>query len=88
MIDKFYMVDIYIPSKKLCIEIQGPTHYAIKSKLTKKTAVKAKLLKMLGYNVRHIDAMKVLRTKTMHRSSKNDKSLSMVKNMLTFMSRS
>ena len=27
MIDNFYMVDIYIPKKKLIIEVYGPIHY-------------------------------------------------------------
>ena len=27
LIDRFYVVDIYIPSENLCLEVQGPTHY-------------------------------------------------------------
>lgn len=26
-IDDFYVVDMYVPSRKLCIEVQGPLHY-------------------------------------------------------------
>ena len=49
MIDEFYKVDLFVPSKNLVIEVQGPNHFNGNGSLQKKTLVKAKIIKALGY---------------------------------------
>ena len=61
IIDKFFVVDLYVPSKKLIIEVQGPQHYGIDGNVTRKTLVKTEVLKKLGYNVKVVDPMVVLK---------------------------
>ena len=67
LIDRFYVVDIYIPSENLCLEVQGPSHYTYAGMPTKRTAAKTKVLQHLGYRVQNIDALQVLRVHNMHR---------------------
>ena len=55
-IDDFYFVDIYIPNKKICIEIDGLSHYAtLQGSLNQKSKVKRKVLEKLGYKVANLD---------------------------------
>ena len=61
MIDDFYVVDIYVPSKKLILEVQGPSHKVFLGQATTKTVLKTKVLKKLGYKVASIDAMPMLK---------------------------
>jgi len=37
LVDGFYVVDLYVPSKKLCLEVQGPLHYTFNGLPTMKT---------------------------------------------------
>ena len=58
VLDNFYVVDAYVPSKKLIVEIQGPLHFNHAEKLTRKSKIKSYILeKVLGNRVRHIDPL-------------------------------
>jgi very-short-patch-repair endonuclease len=41
---------MFIPSKNLVVEVQGPYHYNGLGCLDKKTLMKTKIIKKLGYN--------------------------------------
>ena len=44
MIDDYYMVDLYVPSKNLAIEVQGTFHFNGLGKKNKKSLTKQKVL--------------------------------------------
>lgn len=67
LIDKYYIVDAYSPSKKLCIEIEGPLHYNHLGKLNRKSSTKRRVLEHLGYHVNSIDGLRVLKVQNLHR---------------------
>ena len=66
LIDRFYVVDIYVPSLKLILEVQGPDHFTENGKSRIKTIVKKKLLNKLGYKVRGLHAMNILSRVTLY----------------------
>jgi very-short-patch-repair endonuclease len=57
IIDKFYKVDLYCPAKKLIIEVNGPLHKNGKGNDNRKTQMKKKLLKKLGYKYTEIQCI-------------------------------
>ncbi len=50
LVDEFYKVDMFIPSKNVVIEVQGPYHLNGLGINNKKTLLKAKILRKLGFN--------------------------------------
>ena len=68
MIDRFYVVDAYIPSKNLCVEIHGPLHYAYNDRENLKTLVKQKIINELGYNIVGVNALRMLSVKNLRDS--------------------
>ena len=85
MIDKFYVVDIYIPSENLCLEVQGPQHYNFAGQPTKKTAAKTKVLQHLGYRVHNIDALHILNVHNEFRDS--DRTVRMLMKQISFLNK-
>ena len=66
MLDGFYMVDAYVPSLNLCIEINGPAHYTFNGLPNMKSVMKSRLLNKLGYKFVSVDALDVLRNKNIY----------------------
>lgn len=88
LLEKFYVVDLYVPSKKLCLEVQGPYHYCYSGQPTMKTAVKAKILSNAGYTIRHLDAMKVLRIRNQYGTKDETRALRVIENQISFLTSS
>ena len=82
LIDKYFIVDLYIPSLKMCIEVQGPHHFTINQKSDAKSVVKHRILTKLGYNVRQINAMQLLYRLNTHGRAGLQRATSMLNNML------
>lgn len=62
IIKKFYIVDFFIPSKKLIIELDGEYHYAMDQQV--KDLERTKDLEALGYKVLRFDNYDVIKDPT------------------------
>lgn len=87
LIDDFYVVDLYVPSLKLCIEVQGPHHYGIDGRATIKTFAKFEVLRKQGYIVKGIDGLIILKCLNQAGPHSNIKAMNEVKRYLSVFSR-
>ena len=64
--DGFYKADIFIPSKNIVVEVQGPHHYNGLYPLSpkKRTLTKRRILDALGYKVVEMPAVDFLKNQS------------------------
>ena len=62
--DDFYYADIYVPSRNLIIEINGPAHKNAKHKPKQKYVMKRKVLEKKGYRYLELESVSMLKENT------------------------